>query len=202
MGVWGIIPVKSLQHSKQRLAHLLTAEQRSALMLRLLRHLLLALADVEAIAGVVVITPDTRVQALAAEMEAEVELEMTIGEGLNEAIARGVARAQREGATGVLVLPADLPFVDSADVATMLNARTNSAEPQMIICTDSRQDGTNGLLLQPSRPFTFHYGVGSFQAHLAEAQRHGYATHLVDPPGLRFDLDTEEDWRQAFSTTI
>ncbi len=49
MGVWGIIPVKSLQQSKQRLAHLLTAEQRSALMLRMLRHLLMALADVSGV---------------------------------------------------------------------------------------------------------------------------------------------------------
>ena len=66
--------------------------------------------------------------------------------------------------------------------------------PSLVICPDETEDGTNALLLGPPGDFTFHYGPGSFRAHLAEAARRGRAAAVVAAPGLRFDLDTESDW--------
>ena len=66
--------------------------------------------------------------------------------------------------------------------------------PLLAVCPDETEDGTNALLLAPPGDFTFRYGPGSFRAHLAEADRHGRAAHVIPAPGLRFDLDTESDW--------
>ena len=66
--------------------------------------------------------------------------------------------------------------------------------PLLSICPDEEEDGTNALLLAPPGDFTFHYGPGSFRAHLAEAAARGRQAHIVRAPGLRFDLDTESDW--------
>ncbi|RIK12437.1 MAG: hypothetical protein DCC51_16845, partial [Anaerolineae bacterium] len=59
---------------------------------------------------------------------------------------------------------------------------------------DEAEDGTNALLLAPPGDFTFRYGPGSYQAHLDEAAARLRAAHIIDAPGLRFDLDTEGDW--------
>ena len=64
----------------------------------------------------------------------------------------------------------------------------------MAICSDREGDGTNALLVCPPTGFTFQYGPGSYQRHLAEAERLGIAQCIVDTPGIRFDLDTEQDY--------
>ena len=74
-----------------------------------------------------------------------------------------------------------------------LRARSSLA-PLLAVCPDETEDGTNALLLAPPGDFTFHYGPGSFHAHLAEAERRGRPAHVIPAPGLRFDLDTESDW--------
>ena len=70
----------------------------------------------------------------------------------------------------------------------------SSLAPLLAVCPDETEDGTNALLLAPPGDFTFHYGPGSFHAHLAEAERRGRPAHVIPAPGLRFDLDTESDW--------
>jgi 2-phospho-L-lactate guanylyltransferase (CobY/MobA/RfbA family) len=48
----------------------------------------------------------------------------------------------------------------------------------------------------PPTQFTYRYGLGSFRSHIQEATRLGLDVHIIHAPGLRFDLDTEEDWQQ------
>jgi 2-phospho-L-lactate guanylyltransferase len=66
--------------------------------------------------------------------------------------------------------------------------------PLIALTGDEAEEGTNALLLAPPGDFTFHYGPGSFRAHLEEAEARHRATYVINAPGLRFDLDTESDW--------
>ena len=65
----------------------------------------------------------------------------------------------------------------------------------LAICSDSERNGTNALFVCPPTGFNFQYGPGSFQRHLDEATRLGLAHCIVDVPGIKFDLDTEEDYQ-------
>lgn len=69
------------------------------------------------------------------------------------------------------------------------------AAAAMTICPDHHEDGTNALYIRPATGFTFHYGVGSFHKHLQEAARLGMFYRIIHAPGIKFDLDTESDWR-------
>ncbi len=213
MTTWAIIPVKPLHDSKRRLAHLLSAEARAELIHHFLDNLLATLNDVPGIDRVLVVTGDAEATALAQNHGAAVLLE-TEPSGLNEAVRRGAALAVRQGATAVLILPADLPFARVEDIEQMLaplptgSLTTNllptdllpatplptTHHPLLAITGDETEEGTNALLLAPPGEFTFRYGPGSYHAHLAEAVAHGRAIHIVNAPGLRFDLDTEGDW--------
>ena len=248
MSIHAILPIKPLHDSKRRLAHLLSAEERAALIGRFLDNLLLTLSATPGIDRTLVVTGDPVVVRLARRRGADVLLEPA-ADGLNAAAARGAAHAVAQGATAVLLLPADLPFARVEDIEAMLrplkqgpgsrgqvpgeeaHAKAQRGEgakeakpassslplrpgpsapwrepsslapgtwnlaPVLVICPDEAEDGTNALLLAPPGDFTFRYGPGSFHAHLAEAERRGRAAHVVRAPGLRFDLDTESDWR-------
>ena len=201
MTTWAIIPVKPLRQSKRRLAHLLSADERADLIHSFLDELLAVLNETPGIAHVLLVSGDRTVIALADKYGAAVLVE-TEPAGLNVAVARGVDYAVHHGATAVLVLPADLPFARVADIEAMLlplapddGQRPTTHRRLIALSGDEAQSGTNALLLAPPGDFTFHYGPDSFPAHMTEAEARGRAVIIVNAPGLRFDLDTEADWR-------
>jgi 2-phospho-L-lactate/phosphoenolpyruvate guanylyltransferase len=101
----------------------------------------------------------------------------------------------RQGADSVLILPADLPLLQTADITALLDTtRRQPDAPLMVICGDETAQGTNALLLAPPAPFTFHFGPGSFARHLQEAEENGRLVRVVNGHSLQFDLDTEADW--------
>ncbi|MFQ5420504.1 MAG: 2-phospho-L-lactate guanylyltransferase [Anaerolineae bacterium] len=191
--VWAILPVKRLADSKRRLAGVLTPSQRTDLMWRLVRHSLATLKQCPGIDQVLVISGDEDVLTTAVRQGA-----ITINEGgsngLNPAVTRAVNFAAHQGATAVLILPVDLPFLRPDDVAQVL-ARQGNDRTTIVIASDRRSDGTNALLLPVPTTFRFHYGPGSYHQHLQEAARLGMIAHTAFTPGVQFDLDTKQDWQ-------
>jgi 2-phospho-L-lactate guanylyltransferase (CobY/MobA/RfbA family) len=211
MSIWAVIPVKFLYQSKSRLARVLSAGQRAELTGQLLRRTLAVLAQSPAIDQLLVVSNDAAVLEIAAQYSAAT-LREGPKPGLNSAITQAVQVATAHQATAALILPADLPFIQSEDIAMMVEAAETAAadtsywgngyvyagrpteRPLMVICPDHKDDGTNALLLNLPSSFTFHYGVSSFNRHLQKAEQLGLACQVVHAPGLKFDLDTEEDW--------
>ena len=199
MDVWAIVPVKSLQESKGRLAHLLSPAARAQLVRVLLQHVLATVQDTDRVTKLLVISGDEQVRQIAGAYGA-----LTMDEqppyGLNRAVSHAYAFAAENGADAVLILPADLPFVTTADLDLVLDAGLSSEsgdveKPVVAISSDRRGDGTNALFLRPCVEFEFSYGSNSLQRHVHEAIERGYLVRLVNAKGLQFDLDIEEDWQ-------
>ena len=203
MNVWAIIPVKPFRDSKSRLAHILSADQRAELTSTLLCRTLDILAGMPAIQRTLVVSRDPGALKVARQHEA-MTYEEAEKQDMNMALTRAAHITAAQKADCALILPSDLPFVTADDVARMLEAAATescnggngylSRRRRMAICSDQEGDGTNALLVCPPTGFTFQYGPGSFQRHLAEAEWRGRAQCIVDTPGLRFDLDTEQDY--------
>lgn len=193
MTTYAIIPVKPLRESKRRLEHILSAEERADLIHHFLDNLLAVLNETPDIDRVLVVTGDPMVMTLGQKYGAELLIEAAPA-GLNAAVTRGLAHAAERAATAALILPSDLPFARVEDIERMLQPLDESPSPLLAICGDETEAGTNALLLAPPTGFTFHYGPGSFRAHLAEAEARGRIVHTINAPGLRFDLDTESDY--------
>jgi 2-phospho-L-lactate guanylyltransferase len=204
MILWAIIPVKPLRDGKSRLSHILTADERSLLTTHTLGHLLDILDKVPAVSRSLVVSRDTAVLKIARQHGAS-----TFGEtkkrDLNLALtsASHVATAQRADCT--LILPADLPFITAEDVEMMVagaapELATTSGNGYfyqnraITICPDRSNEGTNALLVCPPTGFNFQFGPNSFQRHLEEAANLAMSRRIIHAPGIKFDLDTEEDW--------
>src|SRR6185503_19046457 len=115
-----------------------------------------------------VISRDPAVLKIARQYEAQ-----TFGEGekqdLNIAVTRGAHVAMAHKADGVLVIPADLPFLRADDIEMMIAGTAPAGsglhnngyyfqQRAVTICSDHNSEGTNALLVCPPAGFTFHYG--------------------------------------------
>ena len=189
MSLWAIIPVKPLILAKSRLAHVLLPEERYLLAQAMFRHVLSVLMTAETITGALVISRDTKALSIARELGAKT-LQESADSSLNPALLRATMVLQAWRADAVLVLPADLPFINGEDIDQMVDLSTESS---IVIATDSEEDGTNALLARPPGAIMYTYGAGSYARHIEAAEQRGIAVRRYDSPRTKLDIDVPAD---------
>lgn len=182
--LWTIIPAKDPAFAKSRLADVMTPIARRALAEAMaLRTLETALAFAQG-QPVLLVSASAQLRAMARRLGARTMADGPVP-GLNGALAHAAAGVP-EGCR-LLVLPADLPLLEVADLEAMAAADAGCA-----IAPDARDEGTNALH-GPPLPELFRFGPGSFAAHGRAAAALGLSTVTVRRPGLAFDLDCPAD---------
>lgn len=182
-----VVPHRGLAAAKTRLASVLDPAERERLARRLLERVLGVAAA--ACNDVVVISPDPLLGDVVEAMGARLSVQR--GMGLNHGLAQARREALDDGVTTLLVLHGDLPNLGPDDVGALRDAAIGAGG--VAIAPDRTGAGTNGLALRPPDAIGFHFGAGSFDAHLADARRRGLEPAVVERQGLAFDLDTPED---------
>lgn len=190
MSVWAIIPVKPLNRAKSRLASVLTQEQRSNFAEAMLRHVLSTVSNTPAITGTLVISRDPRALSIARDYGAKTVQESTPSD-LNPALKRATEIVRLWGGDAVMILPADLPFVNHDDIGAM--AQMGMEENTVVIASDQEHDGTNAMLVRPVGLISYHYGIGSFALHEQEAITAGASVKYFNSETLTLDIDVPED---------
>ena len=163
--VTAVIPIKRLGNVKRRLATRLRSWERAALVLRLFDRQVKILAAMPEIERVIVVTADARVKTLAEMHGAVVALQPD--EGVNAAVQAGVDEAFGAGATAVLAIHADLPFIEAIDIRKLLGASTPSV---FAIAPDRRKRGTNAIVLRRGMDIELQFGVDSCHRFLAASE--------------------------------
>jgi 2-phospho-L-lactate/phosphoenolpyruvate guanylyltransferase len=191
--IWAAVPVKEFVGAKQRLASLLTPEQRQALAAAMLEDVLAALVDAP-LAGVVVNTVDPLATELARRYGARV---ITDGarDGHSGAVAAMARLLGEEGRAGMLTVPGDIPRVSAAEIAAIIAARRPAPSVTIVPAHDER--GSNAVLCSPPMAMPLRFGDDSFLPHLAAARALGIEPTIVKLPGVGLDIDQPADL-QAF----
>ena len=192
MSIWAVIPAKSPDAAKARLAPALSAEERAALARRLFRGTVEAALACPALAGAIVVSPSPELRTLAVELGAHAcpDPPSHHADALNAAIAFGCARAAALGATAALVLPADLPLLTPAVIMEFL---VQAGDAAVAVAPDRANVGTNALLLRPPWALAPAFGPASCDRHRAVARARGLSAAIVRLPALALDLDTPAD---------
>lgn len=190
MSLWAIVPVKPLRRGKSRLARVLTEEERTFLNYTMLANTLKALSGTPEVDHILVVSRDSGALALARDFGAKTVQEDGSSD-LNTALRRATVVAQMYAAQSILVLPDDLPLIDPPTIQEMIHLAKKP--PVMVIAPDRRHESTNGLLVSPPGLIEYHFGIGSFQRHIEEAQRYNIRVEICDLPNLNLDLDLPED---------
>ena len=190
MTILAIVPVKPLRQSKSRLAQELSREERALLSQRLMIHTLRVLRDVQQIDRTLVVSRDSHALALARDFDARTVTERGHPE-LNKALERATLVAQGYGVSSVLVLPADLPLLTTADIEELIEPLGDP--PVVVIAADRKGIGTNALLVAPPGLIKYQFGPDSFQKHGSVTRDAGARLEVCNLPNLALDLDEPED---------
>ena len=189
--IWAIVPVKGLQAAKTRLAPVLDRVQRVRFTLLMLEDVLEQLKQVEALAGVGVLSDDLKVQTLARQMNVRIWSDHAdvLNPGL-QAVAGGLAA---EG-SGIMIVPGDVPAARAQEYRQLLMTHCSTGHRRGLTMVEAIADGgTNALLCDPGVEMKFRFGPGSFKAHVQEAERLHIEITVADVPGLLRDIDRPED---------
>lgn len=189
VSLWAIIPIKPLKNAKSRLSPVLQPEQRYELAQAMFRHVLAVTTTVQHVTGVLVISRDTEALAIARELGAKTLQEGALS-NLNPALLRATMVVKSWRADAVLILPADLPFINADDIRAMI---ARAEERTLVIATDRERDGTNALLLRPPGVIEYEYGAGSYARHLRQAERAGLRISVYESERMTLDIDVPAD---------
>jgi 2-phospho-L-lactate guanylyltransferase len=173
-----VVPMKSMDLAKGRLSGVLDAAGRRALAQQMLDHVLATLRE----AGL------GNVQVASADD----------GTGdLNADVAAAARRAQEQGASELLLVMADLPYLGAADIAALIEAGRTSD----IVIAEAKDGGTNALLLRPPTVLQFAFATSRPSAafHADHARNVGIEPAFVRRPGLARDIDTPDDLQALVS---
>lgn len=190
--LWALVPVKNLRQAKQRLARVLSAEERQTFFRAMLGDVLSVLCECRGLAGVALVTGDPEAKALAASYGVRV-LEQGRDRGHTAASTFGARALAEEGVPGMLQLPADIPLITPQDIDALL--QVHAAAPAVTLAPSRDERGSNAVACSPPDVLPLRFGDDSYFPHLDRARALGIEPGVVYRPGLALDVDTLEDLR-------
>ena len=187
--IWAAVPVKEFAGAKQRLASLLTPEQRQALAAAMLEDVLAALAGAP-LAGIMVNTLDPIAVELARRYGARVVTD-DARSGHTGAVTAMARMLGRGGARG----DADGAWRHSARDCRgdRRGVEARRPAPSLTIVPAHDERGSNAMLCSPPLVMPLRFGDDSFLPHLATARGLGIEPTIVKLPGIGLDIDQPED---------
>jgi 2-phospho-L-lactate guanylyltransferase len=188
--MWAVVPCKRLQLAKRRLAPALTARECRRLVSAMLSDVLAALTGSAGVSGILVVSSDPAVAALARAFGARCLTDQS-DEGLLPACAGASAHLSGEGADGVMVVPGDLPLLSPDDIARVVDAAGIS--PAVVLSPDRNDSGTNLVAMRPAGAMPYLFGENSFSLHVSAARKRGIEPAVIRSATLSLDIDTRDD---------
>lgn len=179
-----VIPVKSFDLAKSRLADVLSAEQRETLGSALAAHTAWTARD--AGADIVIVAGAEEVRHWAQRIGFAAVGQPSDRIGLNGAAAFGAGLASN-AARAAYLLHADLPLLTPHVLRRAFRVRGPVIAPSY--------DGGTTLLGPVPDGFEFAYGVGSYTRHLAVLP----AARPIISPELALDVDSSHDLVRALA---
>jgi 2-phospho-L-lactate/phosphoenolpyruvate guanylyltransferase len=191
MKTFAIVPIKRFENAKTRLSSILDTDDRIRLSLLMLKDTLQILSAVHSLSQVITVSADKRVGEIAVKYGANFLLEEK-ERGVNSAVALADSYCMKKAADATMVIPHDLPLLDSTDVSKACELAENESSC-IVICPSFRYDGTNMLLRKPPSIIATFYDADSYDMHVKAAIRLGIPVKCLLSKGLMHDIDTPED---------
>lgn len=187
---WALVPLKSREQAKSRLAPLLNPEQRKSLFFQLAERVIGTLHASRGIDAVAVVTASPEVAAFARALDAIPILQST-DVGMSAAVNFALTELRDRQLDRVLIVPADLPLITPTAVERVLLA--GGSGPGMVLVPDRHRVGTNALLCCPPGILEPCFGGHSFERHRIAAEAAAIEVQVLDIEELALDLDCPQD---------
>jgi 2-phospho-L-lactate/phosphoenolpyruvate guanylyltransferase len=191
MPTWALVPLKSPQRAKSRLAGVLSGEQRVRLFFALAERVISTLRLTPGVDAVAVVTASSEIASFVQSLGAT-PLVQPMDTGMTAALQSGLNSLQSFNPARVLMVPGDLPLISTSAVQSFIDASSHG----VVLVPDRHRVGTNVLLCAPPCAIAPSFGGHSFARHLAAASTAGLVAHVVTNDALALDLDEPDDLAQ------
>jgi 2-phospho-L-lactate guanylyltransferase len=190
--VFALIPMKPFAEAKSRLSADVPAAARKALALAMFERVLLEATRCDALCGVAVLTYGADVALCARHAGAHVLDDAQLAErDLGSLIDAALPQLAALGADAAVILMADLPYLESADIAQLTAAL---AHADIALIADARGQSTNALALRLPATFPTAFGdPNSYALHLRRASDGGCSSVEIQNPRVAHDVDVRDD---------
>lgn len=187
-----LLALKDLAQAKTRLAELLGPAERQSLAQAMAEDVIAALAGHSNITQITLISNDPAAEQLARRHGAQCWPESALGcLGLNPLLQRASERLLLADDDVLLVLHADLPLLDAADISAALDGQR--AAGGLLIACDRQGTGTNLLAFNRASMPRFCFGTDSCAGYIESARSAGVAAQMLQRSGIAADVDTPAD---------
>lgn len=187
---WALVPLKHLAKAKARLAPALSETDRRELVLSMASDVLAALKEVDAITQILLVTNEPEAGRLLGGRKLDVFYSAE-HETLNEELAHAAAYAYAQGAERVLIVHADLPFLNRQAIEHFLDA---GSQIHMRAAQCKLGTGTNLLLLPLPLDIPLVFGDRSLAGFVQLARARGQELEVINNSALGMDIDGPEDF--------
>lgn len=188
--IWAVIPVKEFEGAKHRLSGLLSPRDRRLLAEVMLSDVLDAVAGCRSLAGVMIVTIDPQATVLGQKIGARIVSDGA-QDGHTGAVNAGRRILAREGRSGMITMPGDIPAVRAGEIDAVLSAHL--AAPSFTISPAHDDLGSNAVVCSPPESVPLRFGDNSYFPHLDAARRQGIEPTVIRQPGIAVDVDHPPD---------
>ncbi len=196
MTTWAVVPIKNFAQAKLRLRELLSDRQAEQLARAMAKDVIGAIMATAQIDNCLLVGA-ADAKALAAEFGCDY-LNDAHCSGLSSAVELAARTAANKACSRLMVLPSDLPAVDTDDLLELLSRHQDG----MTICPAQSDGGTNALVLNPPDAIEFCYGDDSAALHLKAGLSAGLKVRQIKLPAFDRDVDTADDLAQLRTNSL
>jgi 2-phospho-L-lactate guanylyltransferase len=185
-----LIPIKSPERAKTRLARLLSPDERRKLAWAMFEDVSRAAASASGPDRVVLVSSFAPAIEKARDFGWEVLVEE---EQVSESASVDWAslRLRQIGFDTVMRLPADAPLVRAEDIDELF--KINLKAPAALMVPSREGTGTNAIIRTPADLFPSRFGPNSLALHREEAARAGVECLIVENARIALDIDEPAD---------
>jgi len=191
-----LLPAKSLDEAKGRLASLLSEDERRRLALAMLEDIVRALQAVSRIDSISIVSPDAEVLAKARELETNAIEEPESVHGINQALTYAAEQIAADGADTLLVVLADVPAATPTEFDAIIDSLPAD---RGIVISPSAANGTSALALRPPDAIPYRFGEDSFTEHERAASDADVRMTVAKFDSLSNDIDEPNNLRELLS---
>ncbi len=190
--VWAVIPFKRIRQAKQRLAPILSSEERKLLSLKMLEDVLESATASEVFDGILVATNCEEAVPII-RRKGVLHLQTSEELGLNHAAGEASIWLLNKNIDAMCLFPADIPLAKASEFRNLVSC--HSAQRGMTIVPSRDKGGTNCLILSPPDRLPFCFGTDSYAEHIRQGLQLKLSCQTKFSDGIGLDIDTPSDLR-------
>lgn len=187
-GITAIVPVKRFAAAKQRLACVLSPDERARLAEAMLGDVLTALKPLPQLTDIMLVTAEAAAAEIGRAFGARSVVDRS-ETGVNAAVLQGLD-GLRPADSPVAIIAADLPFATSDDIAAALALLRHDP---IVLAPAETDAGTNLLAMRRAGMIEPSFGERSFAHHRDLAHAAKLSCGICRAGGLGHDIDRPSD---------